>query len=202
MDDKNFLNYEYNSLMEKVPCLGIPVLSQLDSSNESIVIGHHFFNVRESSKIGSYTFSYCFKRKHYVNLPDFTFYTLIISKYSNSDDYGISSFSRSNFKEKIKSIIKPNSDSLKLRYISLHSSGENNCGPIFLKQKFEKIKRRYIESMNYNSCKQAASCICKNKKLMKSKKENLEYAFFTPREGNSFLFKLFKLFIYKLIYLY
>jgi len=53
----------------------------------------------------------------------------------------------------------------------------------FLKQKFEKIKKRYtIESMNHGSCKQA-SCICKNKTLEKSK-ENLEYAFFIPSEEN------------------
>ncbi|CAB4378641.1 unnamed protein product [Rhizophagus irregularis] len=197
MDDKKFLEFEYNSLIEKIPCLGIPVLSKLDSSNESIVIGHHFFNVKENNKIGSYTFSYCFKHNHYVNLPDFTFYTLIISKYSNPDDYGMSSFTKSNFngkissfssksfKAKINKMIKSkssNSDSLrqmKLKYVSLHTSGENNCGPIFLKQKSEKIKRYTINI----SCGQASSCICKNKTLKKSKK-NLEYAFFTPKEEN------------------
>ncbi|GBC04067.1 hypothetical protein RclHR1_00550012 [Rhizophagus clarus] len=194
MDDKKLLKFEYNSLIEKIPCFGIPVLSKLDSSNESIVIGHHFFNVQENNKIGSYTFSYCFKHNHYVNLPDFSFHTLIISKYSNPDDYGISSFtknkispfSNNSFKAKMNKMIKPKfdkSDSLrqiKLKYVSLHSSGESNCGPIFLKQKPEKIKR-YIIDIN---CKQASSCICKNKTLKKSKK-NLEYAFFTPKEENN-----------------
>jgi hypothetical protein len=198
MDDKKFLKFEYNSLIEKIPCFGIPVLSKLDSSNESIVIGHHFFNVKENNKIGSYTFSYCFKHNHYVNLPNFSFYTLIISKYSNPD-CGISSFTKNSFKDKIlsfsnnsfnsnmRNLIKSksnNSDSLKsmkIKYISLHSSGENNCGPIFLKQKLEKIKRYTINI----SCKQTSSCICKNKTLKKSKK-NLEYAFFTPKEGICF----------------
>ncbi|RGB32014.1 hypothetical protein C1646_791112 [Rhizophagus diaphanus] len=194
MDDKKLLKLEYNSLIERIPCLGIPVLSKFDSSNESIVIGHHFFNVKENNKLGSYTFSYCLNHNHYVNLPDFTFYTLIISKYSNPDDYGMESFTKNNFKDKISSFINNSfnakmiksksskSDSLrqmKLKYVSLHSSGENNCGPIFLKQKSEKIKRYTINI----SCGQASSCICKNNTLKKSKK-NLEYAFFTPKEEN------------------
>ena len=64
--------------------------------------------VRENNKIGSYTFSYCIRDNHYVNLPDFTFYTLIISKYPNSDGYGMSSFSGNKFKDKISSFNKNN----------------------------------------------------------------------------------------------
>jgi hypothetical protein len=180
MDYKKLLNFEYNSLIEKIPCFGIPVLSKLDSSNESIVIGHHFFNIKEWNKIGLYAFSYCFKHNHYVNLPNFSFYTLIISKYSNPD-CGISSFTNNNsLNIDMKNLFKSKfnkSDSLKnrkIKYISLHSSGENNCGPIFLKQKSGKITRHIIDT----SCEEA-TCICKNKTLMKSK-NNLEYAFFTP----------------------
>jgi len=137
IDGKEFLDFKYNSLTEKITCFGIPVLSELNSSNESIVIGHHFFNVRETYQIGSYTFSYCFKHNHYVNLPNFAFYSLIISKYPNSDNYGISSFSSDSLKNKMKNSIKSMFDKpdalkqMKLKYISLHSSGESNCGPIF-----------------------------------------------------------------------
>jgi hypothetical protein len=48
---------------------GIPVLNKLDSSNNSLIIGHHFFN-DENEIIGSYIFSYCLKKNHFVNLPN------------------------------------------------------------------------------------------------------------------------------------
>ncbi|RIA86849.1 hypothetical protein C1645_828628, partial [Glomus cerebriforme] len=87
------LDLEYDPL---VLCFGIPVLNKLDPSNNSLVIGHHFFNDKENRKIGPYLFSYCLEKKHHVNLPDFTFHTLIISNYPYSDNYGILSFKRSN----------------------------------------------------------------------------------------------------------
>ena len=103
--NKEVLDFEYN-LLNKKNCFGIPVLSKLDSSNDSLVIGHHFFNAQESSKIGSYTFSYCLRDNHYVNLPNFTFCTLIISKYFSPDDYGILNFSKKTIKKKMINIIK------------------------------------------------------------------------------------------------
>src|SRR5204863_8789084 len=71
-DTKLLNNSDYKC---EIPCIGNPVLK--DSSNSSIVVGHHFFNDKENKKIGSYTFSYCPKENHYVNLPDFTFCALI-----------------------------------------------------------------------------------------------------------------------------
>src|SRR5581483_10157609 len=47
-----------NSLMRKPICIGIPVLNNLDYSNDSIIIGHNFFNAKEDSNIGVNTFSY------------------------------------------------------------------------------------------------------------------------------------------------
>jgi hypothetical protein len=42
---KELLNFDYNSLIGNFPpCLGIPVLNKLDSSNNSLIIDHHFFN--------------------------------------------------------------------------------------------------------------------------------------------------------------
>ncbi|CAB4378645.1 unnamed protein product [Rhizophagus irregularis] len=146
-----FLEFKYNSTVDSISCLGIPLLSELKSSNRSSVIGHHFFNDEKNNRIGSYIFSYCLKNKNYVNLPDFTLCTLIISKYRTPNAYGILPFEENDIVE-----------SLGPKYISLHSKGENDCGPIFPKQKQKEIKIKYI---------------CKSKKL-----KNLRYAYFATDE--------------------
>ncbi|GES80249.1 hypothetical protein GLOIN_2v887932 [Rhizophagus clarus] len=130
---KDFLDFNYNSTIDKVSCLGIPILSEFKSSTNTCVIGHHFFNDDENNRIGSYTFSYCLKNKNYVDLPEFTLCTLIISDYPISDAFGISSLS-----------VNSNFESLGLKYISLYSKGEDDCGPIFPKQKRREIKVKYI----------------------------------------------------------
>ncbi|CAB4379867.1 unnamed protein product [Rhizophagus irregularis] len=158
-----------------VLCFGIPVLSKLNSSNNSLVINHHFFNDQKNGKIGLYAFSYCLEKNHYVNLPDFTFSILIISSYPNSDDYGILPIKNNN---KIRNLI----NSIKFnplkrqrpKFISLYSMGEN-CGPKFLKQKINQIK---IKSLDIN-CNQKG-CICKSRK--KDLVINLKYAFLNPIE--------------------
>ncbi|PKC06030.1 hypothetical protein RhiirA5_378152 [Rhizophagus irregularis] len=50
------LDLKYNP---SVLCFGIPVLSKLDTSNNSPVIGHYFFDDKENRKFGSYLFFYC-----------------------------------------------------------------------------------------------------------------------------------------------
>ncbi|PKB99928.1 hypothetical protein RhiirA5_505458 [Rhizophagus irregularis] len=165
------LDLEYNP---SILCFGIPVLSNLDSSNNSLVIGHHFINDRENRKVGSYIFSYCLEKNHYVNLPNFTFYTLI-SKYPNSDNYGISTFQHTSKTKKLLNFIKFNSLESKPKFFSLYSAA-NNYGPIFLKQKASEIKVKYI---NVN-CNQD-NCICK--RLMKLE-NSLKYAFFDPKNSN------------------
>ncbi|CAB5367232.1 unnamed protein product [Rhizophagus irregularis] len=73
------LDFEYDLYARKTfLCLGSLVLTELDSSNRSLVIGHHFFDAQEENKIGIRAFSYCLKRRYYVGLPEFTFYMLII----------------------------------------------------------------------------------------------------------------------------
>ncbi|PKC01675.1 hypothetical protein RhiirA5_381540 [Rhizophagus irregularis] len=57
------LDLEDNS---SVLCLGIPVLSKLNSSNDSLVINHHFFNDQNNEKIGLHAFSYCLEKNHYI----------------------------------------------------------------------------------------------------------------------------------------
>src|SRR5207247_858033 len=123
-------------------------------------------------KIGACTFSYCLKNNHYVNLPNFTIYTLIISNYPFHDNYGILSFKRNNIINNLFNFNKPIKPPLKPKYISLYSAGKNHCGPFFLKQKSEQIKIKYL------NCKKSDCDICKNK--VKVSEKNLECKFFDP----------------------
>ncbi len=174
------LDLEYDP---SVLCFGIPMLNKLDSSNSSLFIRHHFFNDKENRKIGSYIFSYCLEKNHYVNLPNFTFYTLMISNYSNSDNYGILPFQQSNKISNLLSFTKSNLN-FKPKFISLYFTGENKCSPIFLKQKINGIKIKNIKV----SCNKD-DCICKRLKKLEN---NLKYAFLDPNQGTfSSFFTLF-----------
>ncbi|CAB4442682.1 unnamed protein product [Rhizophagus irregularis] len=164
------LDLEYDS---SALYFGIPVLNKSEPSNDSLVIGHHFFN-DENKIIGSYIFSYCLKKNHFVNLPNFTFYTLIISNYPNSDNYGISPLQHASKISKLLNFIKFNSLKSNPKFISLYST-KNKYGPIFIKQKTSEIKIKHI---NVN-CDQE-NCICKSKKL----EDNLKYAFLDPKNPN------------------
>ncbi|RGB44061.1 hypothetical protein C1646_749037 [Rhizophagus diaphanus] len=166
------LDLEDNS---SVLCLGIPVLSKLNSSNDSLVINHHFFNDQNNEKIGLYAFSYCLEKNHYVNLPDFTFTILIISSYPNSDDYGILPIKNNNKIRNLINSIKHNPiKQQRPKFLSLYSMGEN-CGLNFLKQKINQIKTKSIDT----NCDQE-DCICKSRK--KKSEINLKYAFLNPIE--------------------
>ncbi|PKY61134.1 kinase-like protein [Rhizophagus irregularis] len=66
-----------------VPLFGIPVLSNLDLSNSSIIIGHNFCNTQENG-LNVDVYSYCLEKKCYDKLPQFTFCVLIISDYPSS----------------------------------------------------------------------------------------------------------------------
>ncbi|CAB4481455.1 unnamed protein product [Rhizophagus irregularis] len=168
------LELEYNP---SVLCFGIPVLSKLDSPNNNYqVIGHYFYN-DEKNKIGSYIFSYCLENNHFISLPNFTFYTLIISNYLNSDNCGILPFQHMSKISKMLDLIKLKNKSLKLHpnFVSLYSIGENKYhGPIFLKQKISGIKIKYIDI----KCNQS-DCICKSKKF-KNLEKNLKYVYLDP----------------------
>jgi hypothetical protein len=147
---------------------GIPVLSKPDLSNNSIIIGHHFFN-DENEIIGSHIYYYCLKKKQFVNLSNFTFYTLIISNYPNSDNHEISTFQHTSKMRKLVNFIKLN---------FLKSIPKFNVS-VFLKwQKTSGIKIKYIKV----NCNQK-DCICKSKKFKKLK-NNLKYAFIDPKNQN------------------
>jgi hypothetical protein len=127
-------------------CFGIPELSKLDRSNESLTIGHHFYNDQENvHSAGLFTFSYCLKKKQYVNLPDFDFYVFIITYNSNSDNYGILPFKNKKSKwPKVTLNQMP-------KFNSLYSTGESKCGQVYLKQKFKGIKMKYAQCINDSS---------------------------------------------------
>ncbi|PKC15387.1 hypothetical protein RhiirA5_486183 [Rhizophagus irregularis] len=131
------LNYNYDPYIS--PCFGIPVLTELTSSNKSIVIGHHFFNARKENKIGAYTFSYCSKENNRVELKshNFTFFTFIISDYCTSNTYNTFSFKHPIMK---KPYIKLNNDVAgSPKFISLYSAQKTIRELAFLNQNCKKI---------------------------------------------------------------
>ncbi|CAB4474380.1 unnamed protein product [Rhizophagus irregularis] len=147
------LNFNYDHYVRKVPpCFGMPVLTKLTTSNNSIVIGHHFFDAQEENKIGAYTFSYCSKDKRYVKLPNFTFYILVISDYRTSNTYDIIPFEHQITK---KPYIDLNSNVIDSppKFISLYSTQKTNSESAFLKQNCNKIELISINSNNSNSIK-------------------------------------------------
>jgi len=168
MINTELLSFEYNSFVRNV-LLGIPVLGELNNSNSSLVIGHHFFNSQEGNKIGLCTFSYCLKNNQYVNLPGFTFYALIILNYPIPNAYDTIPFNYSPIRNPYVDVTgNP-------KFISLYSTQGSNCGPIFLKQKARQIK---VKSIN---CRDRTCFICTNTTFkVTSKKNNLKCALFDP----------------------
>lgn len=160
-----------------VLCFGMSKLNKLDPSNNCLTIGHHFFSDKNNREIGFCTFYYCLKRTHYDNndLLSFDFYMLKISGYPNFKDYGTSHLKHNNIENNLPNFIKSNklfsfTKSIKPKFISLYSTGQHKCHPIFLKQKINGIKIKYI-----NSCDDE-KCICQKKLHILDK--NLRYAFF------------------------
>ncbi|GBB83464.1 hypothetical protein RclHR1_01020005 [Rhizophagus clarus] len=174
--------YEYNELNSQAKkhllesdssfCFGIPVLRKLDDLNNSLIIGHHFYNTKidDNERTGLYIFSYSLKTNHYAYLPNFTFYTFIILDYS-SNYSGMTSLNHSKF---IKNILTKR-DSLKPKFISLYSTKESTCGPIFLKQKTNELNGVKVKYLKINNCGND-DCICANKMLI----DEFKYAYFDP----------------------
>ncbi|CAB4426254.1 unnamed protein product [Rhizophagus irregularis] len=147
------MNYklEYELITGNTPFLGIPILNRLDSSNNSLIIGHNFCNIQSNDKFRIDTFSYCVKNKRYDNLPDFSFCILIISNNTTQSfpfKFGLWRKPCINFNE-------PNP-----RYVSLYLTKDINYSPIFLNQKSKQITIEYVECDCNNTCS-----ICKNKTL-------------------------------------
>src|SRR3954454_18990239 len=82
------LQQKLDSLMARsIPFFGVPILSNLDSSNNSLIIGHNFRNTQSNSKFNVDIFSYCVRKGCYGKIPKFTFCALFISDYPNPDAY-------------------------------------------------------------------------------------------------------------------
>ncbi|CAB4426346.1 unnamed protein product [Rhizophagus irregularis] len=130
------------------PFFGIPILNNLNPSNESLVIGHNFRKISNNEfKID--LFSYCTKTHRYVNLPKFTFYTLVMTL---DIDVNNTPFE---FKEQETPFINfGNYYSL----ASLYLMNGDNYSPIFLNQS---CKQTSIEYVGCN-CKKICF-ICNNK---------------------------------------
>ncbi|GBC01723.1 hypothetical protein RclHR1_04300005 [Rhizophagus clarus] len=154
-------------MTRNIPFFGIPVFEDLN--HKSLVIGHNFRNVDNELKID--VFSYCSKNSRYVDLPEFTFCTLIIND-PISNAYGLLPFKFSMLKKKpFIDLKKEFASYLNPKYVSLCLSKDtNNYKPFFLKQKIEQIKIKYV---NCNCSKTGKICsICQRKTLGISKSEN------------------------------
>ncbi|PKY49229.1 hypothetical protein RhiirA4_465110 [Rhizophagus irregularis] len=165
------LQQELESMLARdKPFFGIPIFSNLDSSNKSIIIGHKFSNNQSNNKFNVDVYSYCVKKKRYDTLPKFTFCTLYISNYPTSSSYASLPF---NFKLLKSPFINLNTDSCSInpsinpKCVSLYLSKNNNYKPMFLKQEINQIKIKYLDCNCKNTC-----FVCKNKKLEISKNEN------------------------------
>jgi hypothetical protein len=160
------LQLECDLITRNIPFLGIPILTNLDSSNNSLIIGHNYCNTRSNNKFRIDTFSYCVKGKYYVNLPKFTFCTLIIlSNTTPNNSYGSFPFKFNRWKNPFVDFKEPNP-----RFISLYLSKDNNYIPIFLNQRNKQINIEYVDC---NCRKTDETCfICKSKTSKISTKQN------------------------------
>ncbi|RIA91153.1 hypothetical protein C1645_132041 [Glomus cerebriforme] len=158
----------YNLLTGNIPFFGIPILENLNSSNNSLIIGHNFRKDDNSSKID--VFSYCLKKRCFVNLPKFTFHTLIILNNIASNAYELLPFEFSMLKNKPFIDLKRRFTSrLNPKYISLYLL-KDNYKPFFLKQTTGQIKIKYVDC---NCGETDETCfVCENKTLRISKVDN------------------------------
>ncbi|RIA88004.1 hypothetical protein C1645_776023 [Glomus cerebriforme] len=170
------LQLEHELITGNIPFLGFPILDNLDSSNNSIIIGHNFCNTQSDDKFRIDTFSYCIKNKFYVNLPKFTFCTLIIL---NSNTFN----SCESFPFKFNKWKKPFIDFKESnpKYISLYCSKDNNYNPIFTSQR-GRGKQICIEYVNCNCNKTCFICMNKTSKIS-TKQNDIECKIFSLSDG-------------------
>ncbi|CAB4494230.1 unnamed protein product [Rhizophagus irregularis] len=160
------IDQNFNLTRDPALCFGMPKLNELEISNNYLTIGHHFFN--ENGQIGFCTFYYDFKEAQYINNDslNFNFYILFISNCPKSDG-DIFPFKHNNRNKLPNFTGSKFTRTIKPKFISLYSNGHNKCRPMFLKQKINRFKIKYI-----NGCDEGYI----GKKFCKSDK--LKYAFF------------------------
>ncbi|CAB4376445.1 unnamed protein product [Rhizophagus irregularis] len=164
------LPFEEELISTNTPFLGIPVLNSITYLNSSIAIGHNFRKLdNKPNELDIEAFPYCLKTSCYVNLPKFTFCTIII-KDNRNKAYKLLKL---NLSQKELDISKEFDDS-NPKYISLYSSDINSYLPVFMNQKSKKI---YVEHICSKNCK---NCISKLKKLKNEQYIEYECILFNP----------------------
>jgi hypothetical protein len=159
------LPFEDELISTNTPFLGIPVLNNITYLNSSIAIGHNFRKLDDRlNELDIEAFPYCLKTSCYVNLPKFTFCTIIIKDSRNN----VYKLFKLNLLQKELDISKEFDDS-NPKYISLYSSDINSNLPVFMNQKSKKV---YVEHI----CKNCKNCTSK----LKSKIVEYECIFFNP----------------------
>ncbi|CAB4426280.1 unnamed protein product [Rhizophagus irregularis] len=156
--DQIILHTKYGLKGTNIPFFGMPVLNSLKDSNDfPPVIGHNFHDIESDHELKVGIFSYCSKDNCYLNLPNFTFCTLIIS---DPDAYISLPF-------KFRILKKPfiNLDSRTTYVNCLQLSNEHR--PIFLHQKMKRVNIEYVKC----SCNNP-DCICHEKTRKISGKDN------------------------------
>ncbi|CAB4414878.1 unnamed protein product [Rhizophagus irregularis] len=127
-DTDNLIEYD-----SKVPiCLGTPVLSEYPK-NESLIIGYYYYVQEEMNKIKACTFAYCLEDRQLVNLPNFTFYTLIITNYHNHGTCDLITLRKKGYS---------NFNTESPKFVSIYSAEQTDC--VFLKQRNGQIKIKKI----------------------------------------------------------
>ncbi|GBB84051.1 hypothetical protein RclHR1_01070001 [Rhizophagus clarus] len=147
--------------------LGIPILDCYNSSNKSLVIGHNFCKDGDNFKINIY--SYCVAKNCYVNLPKFTFYTIIItSNKSCTLTHASLPFKFDTYEKPfIDLTLQSNSLNLYPLFVSLCLLKDFDYSPIFLNQNGKQINIEYVNCTCNKTCK-----ICMNKTKKISEKDN------------------------------
>jgi hypothetical protein len=156
--------------------LGIPVLNELNNSDDSILIGHYF--LKRNDTIEANVFSYSLNDNKYVNLPNFRFQVLAISGYHRTCKSILFKkrfirfmFMRQRRYINIESIEKMGDGEI-IPYISVYSV---SCGPVFLKQKRKEIKLKYANC----KCKRTCS-VCRSQSL----ERDIRCICFVSNKGN------------------
>ncbi|GBC02705.1 hypothetical protein RclHR1_04770003 [Rhizophagus clarus] len=147
-----------------LPFFGTSILSNLEESNDSLVIGHNFHDTQSDHELKIDIFSYCSRYNRYVNLPNFTFCALIIL-----DPHVFNSL-RFKFRILKKPFINLNSQP---KYVSFLHVPNIDHQPIFLKQKFKRITIEYVRC----NCGKS-DCICRKKTRKISGNESRTYVIF------------------------
>ncbi|GBC04059.1 hypothetical protein RclHR1_00550004 [Rhizophagus clarus] len=133
---------------------GIPILNNLNPSNESLVIGHNFRKTTNNEfKID--LFSYCTKTRRYVKLPKFAFCTFV----TLTNDVINATF-------EFKKWGKPFINTYYTVYFSnLYLLNRDDYSPIFLCQNFRQINIEYVDCDCNKTC---FICINKTKRISKN----------------------------------